>query len=378
MARLARVVAVGVPHHLTQRGNNRQPTFFHDDDRLNYCRLLALQCAREGVRLLGYCLMTNHVHFVAIPERPDSFARGLGRTHYLYTRAVHERWGGSLVAEQIFLLSAGPRSSLDSAALRRPQPGAGASGRRGGRVRVVEREGARRGPRRAGFARHGSVEASMSARGLEGGAGKDSRRRSGGNGAAEAGDGERASAGQRGVCRAIGGNFGAQIEPETHGTTQEGRRRGLARISRSLSPTFHVPDFPLTFLGDGERASTGQRGVCRAIGGNFGAQIEPETHGTTQEGRRRGLARKSRSLSPTFPRLSDFPCPRLSPPTFPPTFPLPGTIGSGHAKAPGEALRGARSDLSSKVQQKLERTLEGTGKRQQKFDEDTDHGRRKP
>ena len=76
-----------------------------------------------------------------------------------------------------------------------------------------------------------------------------------------------------------------------------------ARKSRSLSPTFHVPDFPPTFLGDGERASTGQRGVCRAIGGNFGAQIEPETHGTTQEGRRRGLARKSRSLSPTFPRL---------------------------------------------------------------------------
>ena len=95
LARLARVVAVGVPHHLTERGNNRQPTFFDDDGRLTYCRLLALQCAREGVRLLGYCLMTNHVHFLAIPERPDSFARGLGRTHYLDTRAMHERWGGS-------------------------------------------------------------------------------------------------------------------------------------------------------------------------------------------------------------------------------------------------------------------------------------------
>ena len=95
MARLARVVAVGVPHHLTQRGNNRQITFFDDNDRLTYCRLLAVQCALEGVRLLGYCLMTNHVHFVAIPERPDSFARGLGRAHYLYTRAMHERWGGS-------------------------------------------------------------------------------------------------------------------------------------------------------------------------------------------------------------------------------------------------------------------------------------------
>ncbi len=95
MARLARVVAVGEPHHLTQRGNNRQPTFLDDHDRHTYCRLLAGQCAREGVRLLGYCLMPNHVHMVAIPERPDSFARGMGRAHYLYARAVHERWGGS-------------------------------------------------------------------------------------------------------------------------------------------------------------------------------------------------------------------------------------------------------------------------------------------
>ncbi len=61
MARLARVVAVGEPHHLTQRGNNRQPTFFDDQDRHTYCRLFAVQCARAGVRLLGYCLMPNHV-----------------------------------------------------------------------------------------------------------------------------------------------------------------------------------------------------------------------------------------------------------------------------------------------------------------------------
>ena len=91
MARLARVVAVGVPQHLTQRGNNRQSTFFDDDDRLAYCRLLDEQCSREGVRLSGYCLMSNHVHLAAIPERPESFARGLGRAHSLYTRALHQR-----------------------------------------------------------------------------------------------------------------------------------------------------------------------------------------------------------------------------------------------------------------------------------------------
>lgn len=95
MARLARVVAVGVPHHVTQRGNKHQPAFLDDNSRQTYCRLLATHCRREGVRVVGYCLMANHVHLVAIPERPDSFSRGLGRAHYLYTRAVHERWGES-------------------------------------------------------------------------------------------------------------------------------------------------------------------------------------------------------------------------------------------------------------------------------------------
>jgi putative transposase len=95
MARLARVVAVGEPHHLTQRGNNRQQTFFDDHDRQTYCRLLGEEARRAGVQLLGYCLMTNHVHLVAVPKRASSFARGLGRAHYLYARYLHERWGGS-------------------------------------------------------------------------------------------------------------------------------------------------------------------------------------------------------------------------------------------------------------------------------------------
>jgi putative transposase len=95
MARRSRVVAVGEPHHLTQRGNNRQQTFFDDHDRQTYCRLLGEHARRAGIRLLGYCLMSNHVHLVAVPERANSFAHGLGRAHYLYARYLHERWGGS-------------------------------------------------------------------------------------------------------------------------------------------------------------------------------------------------------------------------------------------------------------------------------------------
>ncbi len=95
MARPARVVAVGEPHHLTQRGTNRQQTFFDDHDRNRYCRLLRTHADRAGMRLLGYCLMTNHVHLVAVPERLAAFGDALGRLHGEYARRLHERWGGN-------------------------------------------------------------------------------------------------------------------------------------------------------------------------------------------------------------------------------------------------------------------------------------------
>ena len=64
MPRAARVVAIGAPHYLTQRGNNRLDIFLVDADRRTYLerRQDRLQC---GVRLLGWCLMTNHVLLIA-------------------------------------------------------------------------------------------------------------------------------------------------------------------------------------------------------------------------------------------------------------------------------------------------------------------------
>jgi hypothetical protein len=60
MARLARVVIPGVPHHVTQRGNRRQATFFSDEDYEAYLDLMAEWCGREGVEVWAYCLMPNH------------------------------------------------------------------------------------------------------------------------------------------------------------------------------------------------------------------------------------------------------------------------------------------------------------------------------
>jgi len=96
MPRNARIVIPGVPHHVTQRGNNRQDVFFVDGDRVRYLDLLRDQCAHEGVRVLAYCLMTNHVHLVAAPGEEDGLQRAVGRSHFLYTQYInrlHRRSG---------------------------------------------------------------------------------------------------------------------------------------------------------------------------------------------------------------------------------------------------------------------------------------------
>jgi putative transposase len=91
MARFARVVIPGCWHHITQRGNHRQPVFFDDSDREFYCRLLRRHTARHGVRITGYCLMGNHVHLLAIPESATGLAHALGRTHVDYARWINMR-----------------------------------------------------------------------------------------------------------------------------------------------------------------------------------------------------------------------------------------------------------------------------------------------
>ncbi len=102
MARLARVVAPGVPHHVTQRGNRRQPTFFGPADYRLYRALMAEWCGRAGVEIWAYCLMPNHVHLIAVPQTEDGLARAIGEAHRRYTRAVNlrEGWRGHLWQER--------------------------------------------------------------------------------------------------------------------------------------------------------------------------------------------------------------------------------------------------------------------------------------
>jgi putative transposase len=84
-------VLPGVPCHITQRGVDCRETFSCDSDRRTYVQLLQHNLADAQVRLLGWCLMTNHVHLIAIPERDDSLAVLLRRVHGRYAQYYNTR-----------------------------------------------------------------------------------------------------------------------------------------------------------------------------------------------------------------------------------------------------------------------------------------------
>jgi len=116
MARLARVVIPGMPHHITQRGNRRRQTFFGDDDYAAYRQLMAQWCREHGVEIWAYCLMPNHVHLIAVPQSEDGLCRAIGEAHRRYARRINSRegwrgrlWQGrfaSFVMDEPYLLAA--------------------------------------------------------------------------------------------------------------------------------------------------------------------------------------------------------------------------------------------------------------------------------
>ncbi|WP_441259704.1 transposase [Bradyrhizobium sp. 521_C7_N1_3] len=91
MARLARVVIPGHPHHVTQLGNGRSRTFFDDGDYALYRDLLAANCGDAGVEVWAWCLMPNHVHLILVPSDPDGLRRALARVHRSYAGTIQTR-----------------------------------------------------------------------------------------------------------------------------------------------------------------------------------------------------------------------------------------------------------------------------------------------
>ena len=105
---MPRVVVPGYPHHVTQRGNRRQKTFFCDDDYRYYIELVSEYSQQANTGIWAYCLMPNHVHLVMVPDREDGLRAVLGEAHRHYTRHINfrQKWRGHLRQErfQSFLM----------------------------------------------------------------------------------------------------------------------------------------------------------------------------------------------------------------------------------------------------------------------------------
>jgi putative transposase len=116
MARLARLVVPGLPHHVTQRGNGGAQTFFGDGDYALYRDLLAQACRDAGVAVWCWVLMPNHVHLVLVPSDEDGLRRALAAVHRRYAGHIHARerrtghfWQGrygAVVLDEAHLLTA--------------------------------------------------------------------------------------------------------------------------------------------------------------------------------------------------------------------------------------------------------------------------------
>lgn len=96
MPRQARTVFAGVPHHITQRGNRREDVFYTDDDRSSYLNWLQDYCQMHKVEILAYCLMTNHIHLIALPKTEAGLQSVLKPLHMRYAQRFNRQrdWQG--------------------------------------------------------------------------------------------------------------------------------------------------------------------------------------------------------------------------------------------------------------------------------------------
>jgi putative transposase len=105
-----------MPHHVTQRGNRRQQTFFNDGDYAAYIDLIVEWCSKEGVEIWAYSCMPNHTHLICVPSSEEALRRAIGEAHRRYTRRINfrEKWRGylwqgrfaSFVMDEPYLLAA--------------------------------------------------------------------------------------------------------------------------------------------------------------------------------------------------------------------------------------------------------------------------------
>ncbi len=91
MPRRARVVFEGVVHHITQRGNYRQNVFEDDSDKRKYVEFIREYSEKYGMKIYAYCLMSNHVHFIAAPVKEDSLAMTFKYSNMRYSSYFNKK-----------------------------------------------------------------------------------------------------------------------------------------------------------------------------------------------------------------------------------------------------------------------------------------------
>ena len=91
MPRIARVIVVDQPHHITQRGNYGQDVFLDDSDREKYLSFLNEYRKKYKLSILAYCLMTNHIHFIVIPHTEEALSKVFNTTHMRYSQYFNKK-----------------------------------------------------------------------------------------------------------------------------------------------------------------------------------------------------------------------------------------------------------------------------------------------
>ncbi|MFZ3091811.1 MAG: transposase [Nitrospirota bacterium] len=93
MPRIARAVAIGYPHHIVQRGNNKEKVFFNKKDKERYLSLLIKYSDTWNCPILAYSLMTNHVHLLVRPKIEESLYKIMQGVILCYTQYINREYG---------------------------------------------------------------------------------------------------------------------------------------------------------------------------------------------------------------------------------------------------------------------------------------------
>jgi putative transposase len=106
MPRLGRAVAPGYPHHVIQRGNNRENVFFEKEDRTKYLSLLNKYAFKWNAPIMAYCLMSNHIHLLTKPLSEESLFKMMQGLTLCYTQYKTECTGGQADCGKVAIIHA--------------------------------------------------------------------------------------------------------------------------------------------------------------------------------------------------------------------------------------------------------------------------------